>query len=884
MANRIPLVVDTQDKKIKELPVGDNLDLSGAGITNAGTINATDVRINNVSFNNPFSGDYNDLSNKPIIPTVPSALSAFANDVGYLSAGTTTDQINEGTTNLFFSVARTDARIQAASLQSLGNVDTPLASDDGKVVYWDNASSSFKYKATATELDTLDTVLSRGNSTTRDIITSGKVYFANVFATLSDLQTVSPATYHGMFAHVHQTGKAYYAHAGAWLELANADETIDAIRIAADDSTIRTVTRGESIRIVGGTGATTTSNAEGDITINTSVALDDLTDVVTTGATNGQALIWDNAQSRWEPGTVSSSISELGDLTDVNVTTVAPQNDYALSWSQANNEWRPRPLNNVDAATVTTVADSSAANQYLTFVGATAANGQALRTDAGVLYNPNTNVLTVATINPTTVNATNVNVSGAISNSTNELTISSNVKLPSATQLRFYDGANANYTAFRAPASLTANTTFILPDGDGSADQVLSTNGSGTLSWVDAGAGGGEANQNAFSNVAVAGQTTVSADAETDTLTLVAGTNVTITTDAGTDTITINAAGGSGGTPGGSNTQVQFNDSSSFGGDAGLVYNKTTDTLTGININATTITATTVEADTLQTSGTGVPTFTSASNIIFDAANAVVLQKTPLRLGAFDQDALNALTGQAGDMVYDSNAGDVLFYNGSTWKSTAQQFSFSIGADDSSMKLISRDESIKVIGGTGITTSSDSEGNITITRGAIQLSDLSNVASTAPSSGQVLKWNGSAWAPAADAEGSGGISISSPSAGDMIYYNGSAWVTTQGPVYYYTVSNAGSSAYNFTGPGIANTVNNPALTLYKGSTYIFNNTTGTAHPFAIRNQANGTSFTEGVSGSTTGTQVFTVPHNITDTSLVYQCTIHSGMVGNLTIV
>lgn len=33
-------------------------------------------------------------------------------------------------------------------------------------------------------------------------------------------------------------------------------------------------------------------------------------------------------------------------------------------------------------------------------------------------------------------------------------------------------------------------------------------------------------------------------------------------------------------TPAGSDTQVQFNDSSAFGGDAGLVYNKTTDTLT----------------------------------------------------------------------------------------------------------------------------------------------------------------------------------------------------------------------------------------------------------------------------------------------------------------
>lgn len=45
--------------------------------------------------------------------------------------------------------------------------------------------------------------------------------------------------------------------------------------------------------------------------------------------------------------------------------------------------------------------------------------------------------------------------------------------------------------------------------------------------------------------------------------------------------------GGSGsdsGTPGGSTTQVQFNDGGSFGGDAGLVYDKTTGTLTLDNL------------------------------------------------------------------------------------------------------------------------------------------------------------------------------------------------------------------------------------------------------------------------------------------------------------
>ena len=49
-----------------------------------------------------------------------------------------------------------------------------------------------------------------------------------------------------------------------------------------------------------------------------------------------------------------------------------------------------------------------------------------------------------------------------------------------------------------------------------------------------------EKNQNAFSNVKV-GSTTVAADTTTDTLTLVAGTNVQITADANADSVTISA-------------------------------------------------------------------------------------------------------------------------------------------------------------------------------------------------------------------------------------------------------------------------------------------------------------------------------------------------------
>lgn len=49
-----------------------------------------------------------------------------------------------------------------------------------------------------------------------------KVMFGNVYSTEAELPSAS--TYHGMFAHVHSTGAAYFAHAGAWVKLSNFSE------------------------------------------------------------------------------------------------------------------------------------------------------------------------------------------------------------------------------------------------------------------------------------------------------------------------------------------------------------------------------------------------------------------------------------------------------------------------------------------------------------------------------------------------------------------------------------------------------------------------------------------------------------------------------------
>jgi len=88
-------------------------------------------------------------------------------------------------------------------------------------------------------------------------------------------------------------------------------------------------------------------------------------------------------------------------------------------------------------------------------------------------------------------------------------------------------GSTSGYVGLKG-AAVAGSTTYTLPAADGTSGQVLSTNGSATLSWATAGGGG---------------------------------------------------------TPGGSTTQVQFNDAGVFGGDSDFTWNKTTNTLTIAGIN-----------------------------------------------------------------------------------------------------------------------------------------------------------------------------------------------------------------------------------------------------------------------------------------------------------
>ena len=75
------------------------------------------------------------------------------------------------------------------------------------------------------------------------------------------------------------------------------------------------------------------------------------------------------------------------------------------------------------------------------------------------------------------------NNAGAFAGLANLVTDGTNLQINNQAALRF-SNATTNYVAFKAPASIASNVNWTLPSTDGTAGQVLSTNGSGVLSWV----------------------------------------------------------------------------------------------------------------------------------------------------------------------------------------------------------------------------------------------------------------------------------------------------------------------------------------------------------------------------------------------------------------
>lgn len=266
--------------------------------------------------------------------------------------------------------------------------------------------------------------------------------------------------------------------------------------------------------------------------------------------------------------------------------------------------------------------------------------------------------------------------------------------------LRIMDGStNGGYQTARADLVNVSNATF-----------------AAKATAAGVGTGGGGASSNSFTTISVAGQSNVVADSTSDILSLVAGTGISITTNASTDAITINS------TVTDSNTTYGI---SAETGVAGLSLRLTGSDASTDNVYleaGNNITITRVDANTIRFSS-------SATADYADLANKPVLQ-------------------------------------------------FSIAGDDSTQQIVNLGELIKFTGAGGITVTTNAEGYVTITGPTLaavattgDYSSLSGTPSipaaysatsinalldvdtttTPPTAGQVLKWNGTNWVPAADA-------------------------------------------------------------------------------------------------------------------------------------
>lgn len=636
--------------------------------------------------------------------------------------------------------------------------------------------------------------------------------------------------------------------------------------------------------------------------------LSDLNNVDTTAPSTDQALVWDGSAGKWKPGTVASSQNVFATFTGDTGTTTANTTTDTLTISGGVG------ITTSIVGDVLTITNTGGAGGSQNLFETIAVAGQ-----NSVVADVVNDTLTLAGGSGLTITTNNLTdtITFAVDNA-NKFTsvISDNGTVtPSTSDDAVTIAGGTGIGTIVAGSTLTINNDapnwLNIASDSGTAtantvsDTLTITGGTGITTAVvgDTLTINSSVSANTFNTISVNGQGDVVADSTTDTLTLVAGSNITITTDPTSDEITINASAGSGGsgtvTSGIAGRLAYYSATGTtlVNTSSGLSWNNGTNTLAVQNLNLTgtagnitstgTITANVIDAPSVQSSGAGTPTFSSGNDLLFDVAGEINLQDTKITRLTDPTNAQDAATKK----YVDENT----------------LTSFGIGADDSTIRNVSAGESIKIIGGTNVTTTSDVEGNITINAsgdnafGTIQVAGQNNVVAdttsdaltlvagtnvtmTTDSGTDTITINASSGA--SNLNQLSDVSISSPEEGQMLVYNGTNWVQTNSPTYRYVFTAINASDYQVGGPGLSGTPNDPDLYFRKGNTYYLDNSgTGGAHPLLIKTTpgtGTGNQYTTGVSGSANGVVIFEVPFNAPST-LYYQCQFHTNMVGTINI-
>ena len=214
MADRYPLVYNPSANQLQELQSGDSLDLGNAALKNATEITAVGFKTSTGTSSQFLKADGSVDSNTYLT-----------------SAGTVALAQNlTGSPSITVSNVTGDNATFNGNITAVNGTFTGDVSIAGTITYDDvthvdsQGIGTFRQGINVVGQSELDNLNVSGVSTFSSADFSGRIVGAGVsnvvpflYATLGDLP--SATTYHGAFAHVHSTGKAYYAHAGAWVEL-----------------------------------------------------------------------------------------------------------------------------------------------------------------------------------------------------------------------------------------------------------------------------------------------------------------------------------------------------------------------------------------------------------------------------------------------------------------------------------------------------------------------------------------------------------------------------------------------------------------------------------------------------------------------------------------
>ena len=190
-----------------------------------------------------------------------------------------------------------------------------------------------------------------------------------------------------------------------------------------------------------------------------------------------------------DTGDFLASTAGLNNLSDVTITSVS--NGQVISYNSTSGEWENSTPSSGGATDLDGLSDVTITS---------ASSGQILRNNgSGQFVNVALSIVDDPT--PQLGGDLDVNANEIVSASNNNVVIRPNgtghVFLGGNTnpaEIRLYcESSDAHYVGFKSAAHADYGTSIVweLPTSDGTANQILETNGSGVLSWVDqAGAGG----------------------------------------------------------------------------------------------------------------------------------------------------------------------------------------------------------------------------------------------------------------------------------------------------------------------------------------------------------------------------------------------------------